>query len=170
MLNMELKQGFIPQFRPCGHAVSLGKHEEDERTVSMMVDVAASDDFSGLTVADVMLRRPKTLPTSATVGDVRSMLRNPSVQMVLIADRGRFCGAVTEIPEDARDDEQAISYADRHPESLPATESARTAFEVTARRPDRRVVVLDERSALLGLLCLDASRTRFCGGAHGAPE
>jgi hypothetical protein len=121
------------------------------------------DEWRGLTVADVMLRRPKALPSSSTVGDVRAMLGNPSVQMVLLADDGEFRGAITELPDEASTDDEALGYADRRPESIRPTEPASTGFELTARNPHRRIVVLDEQHALLGLLCLDRTRTRFCG-------
>jgi len=134
----------------------------------MLDDVAAQDEWDGLTVADVMLRRPKSLPRSATVGEVRALLVNPSVQMVLLADDGVFAGAVAELPETADDDEQALRYANEQPESIRPSEAAATGFALTAENPHRRVVVLDESGGLQGLLCLDQTRTRFCagGGSH----
>ena len=127
--------------------------------------MAAAEDFSRLTVADVMLRNPKTLPGSATVGDVRSLLSNPSVQMILLADGREFRGAIADVPEDAPDDDQALKYADGRPDSLSPSGSARDAFELAAKSPHRRVVVLDD-ARLVGLVCLDATRTRFCGGVR----
>lgn len=119
----------------------------------------------GAVVADVMLRDPKTLPADATVGEVRALLDRPSVQMVLLADAGVFAGAVTDLPAGAADDEPAAEVADATPPSLGPNESAATAFELAARLPHRRVVVLDDQRNLLGLLCLNAARTRFCGVA-----
>ena len=123
----------------------------------------------GLTVADVMLRHPKTLPAGASVGDVREQLERPSVQMVLLADSDTFRGAIAELPDDAVDDEPALRFADASPTSLRPGDDATTAFTVTAANPHRRVVVLDEGNALVGLVCLDETRTRFCGGGRGAP-
>lgn len=117
----------------------------------------------GLTVADVMLRDPKTLSAGATVGQVRELLARPSVQMVLLADAGVFTGAVTELPADAGDDDPAVAFADPSPVSVSPNESASTAFEIAARLPHRRVVVTDEQQSLLGLLCLNEARTKFCG-------
>ena len=117
----------------------------------------------GLVVADVMLREPKALPTAATVGQVRELLAKSSVQMVLLADAGVFTGAVTELPAGALDGEPVIGFADASPVSLGPDESASTAFELAARLPHRRVVVLDEQRNLLGLLCLNEARTKFCG-------
>jgi predicted transcriptional regulator len=119
--------------------------------------------FDGQLVTDVMLRSPKTLRSDATVEQVRELLRNASVQMVLLADGDSFRGAITEIPDDAAAGEAAIAFADRDPESIPPSASAEAAFELTARNPHRRVVVLDERRTLVGLVCLNEARTRFCG-------
>jgi CBS domain-containing protein len=126
--------------------------------------VQPSERFHGLKVADVMLREPKTAPSSATVGDVRALLAHPGVQMVLLADGALFFGAITEIPEGASDDEEALRYAEPSPESLRADEPAVTAFDRTSKNPHRRVVVLGEENELVGLVCLNQTRTRFCGG------
>ena len=120
--------------------------------------------FEGQLVTDVMLSKPKTLPTDATVRQVRALLGNTSVQMVLLADGGIFQGAITDIPSDAPDDADAIAFADPHPDSIAPSASADAAFEITAGNPHRRVVVLDERRTLIGLVCLNETRTRFCGG------
>jgi CBS domain-containing protein len=121
--------------------------------------------MDGQSTADVMLRNPKTLPGSASVADVRALLADhTSVQMVLLADGGTFRGAITELPDDAADTAPALDYADRAPATLAPTASAAEAFAAAAGLPHRRVVVLDEGGALLGLVCLDQTRTRFCGG------
>jgi len=129
---------------------------------------AAPEDFRGLTVADVMLRDPKTLPSSATVGAVRAQLGRPSVQMVLLADGNAFAGAITELPGEAADDQDVLAYADRAPVSLGPSVPAPTAFEVTAKSPHRRAVVLGEGNALLGLVCLDKTLTHFCGAPRAS--
>jgi len=126
--------------------------------------VQPPERYRGLRVADVMLRQPKTAPSSATVGAVRALLGHPGVQMVLLADGALFYGAITEIPESALDDEDALTYAEPSPEALRADEPAVTAFELTSKNPHRRVVVLGEENELLGLVCLNQTRTRFCGG------
>jgi CBS domain-containing protein len=119
-------------------------------------------------VTDVMLSKPKTVPSSATVAEVREQLANDSVQMVLIADGGRFRGAVTELPADADGGARALDFADTQPESLSPSATAEEAFARTAAHPDRRVVVLDDDGALVGLVCLDETRTRFCGRPNRA--
>jgi hypothetical protein len=113
--------------------------------------------------ADLMLRDPKTLAADATVGEVREQLENPKVQVVLLTDGQRFKGAVTALPTGAAPTDPALLYSDESPDSIGPDASAREAFERAAASPTRRVLVLDEDCNLLGLLCLDPTRTRFCG-------
>jgi CBS domain-containing protein len=113
--------------------------------------------------ADLMLRNPKTLAADATVAEVREQLDNPKVQMVLLTDGQTFKGAVTALPTGAAPTDVALLYSDASPESIAPDASADEAFERAAASPTRRVLVLDEDRSLLGLLCLDPTRTRFCG-------
>lgn len=112
---------------------------------------------------DLMLRDPKTLSADATVAEVRELLANPKVQMVLLAVGTAFEGAVTAIPADAEPAEPALAYADVSASTISPDAPAAEAFDRTAGSPTRRVIVLDEERNLLGLLCLDPSLTRFCG-------
>ena len=126
----------------------------------------------GLSVADVMLTTPKTLPSDITVAEAREALANEHVQMLLLTDGAVFRGAVTDIPGHADPASAALAYARPDAETIAATDSAETAYTLTSRNPHRRVIVLDH-GALLGLLCLNETRTRFCTGrrgAHTAPQ
>jgi CBS domain-containing protein len=116
--------------------------------------------------ADLMLRSPKTLTPDASVADVREQLANPKVQMVILAEGRAFRGAVTAIPDEASPTEFALTYIDANPETIPPRASAQEAFERAAASPNRRVIVLDDDNTLLGLLCLNSSRTGFCQTAE----
>jgi CBS domain-containing protein len=116
----------------------------------------------GQVAGDVMLREPKTLPGDATVEDVRAVLANPKVQMVLLADGPTFRAAITEIPGTAFADEPARSYADPDPETISPGELAEVAFRRATRASHRRVIVVGDEGELLGLLCLNPARTQFC--------
>ena len=120
------------------------------------------------TVADVMLTSPKTLRADATAGEARSQLERPSVQLVLLAERGVFRGAVAEIPAEAPADAPAQDFTLAAPPTIAPTDSAAAAFEQASAEPLRRLVVVGEADELLGLVCLNSSRTRFCGGASPA--
>ena len=51
-------------------------------------------EAENLTVAQVMLGRPKTVPPDATVADLRRLFENPSVRTALIVDGDAFVGTV----------------------------------------------------------------------------
>jgi CBS domain-containing protein len=121
----------------------------------------AIPDLAGLTAADLMLRSPKTLPGSATVQEVREVLANPRVQLVLLADGTVFRGALTTVPAGARDDEHAVGYATAAETIRPEAPGA-VAFERANASAHRRLVVLGEDDELLGLVCLNSTRTGFC--------
>src|SRR5262245_17686910 len=115
-----------------------------------------------MSAADPMLREPKTLTAEASVGEVRELLANPKVQMVLLAEGTAFRGAVTHIPAEASPRERAVEYLDTEAEIISPDASDDEAFERATASPHRRVIVLDEHDNLLGLLCLNQSRTGFC--------
>ena len=55
-----------------------------------------------------------------------------------------------------------MNYVDANAELISPDTSDDEAFERAAANPNRRVIVLDEDDNLLGLLCLNQSRTKFC--------
>ncbi len=121
-------------------------------------------------VTDVMLRDPKTVPWDATVAEVRDILAKPSVELLLLAEGKHFRGAIAHVPDNADPQSPARDFADLSPETISPTETAAVAFEMTARNPQRRVVVLDDDGILLGLVCVDRTLTRFCGIATRRPS
>ena len=116
-----------------------------------------------MVASDLMLENPKTLAADSTVAEVREQLDNPKVQMVLLTEGRVFKGAVTALPTGAAPTDLALLYSDGSPDSIAPDAPADEAFERAAASPTRRVLVLDEDDNLLGLLCLDPTRTRFCG-------
>ena len=116
------------------------------------------------TIADVMLRRPKTLAADATVADARAMLESKSLKLLLLVDDGRFVAAVSRIPEHAQEQEAALLFADEEP---PITTEAdlpvSVALERLGHQPGGRLIVVGEDRTLLGLVCLTASGNEFCG-------
>jgi hypothetical protein len=102
----------------------------------------------------------------ATVREVGELLANPRVQLVLLADDGVFRGAVTEIPADAGPQGAARHFAQPEPELIGPDEPAAVAFSRASESPFRRLVVVDDRHALLGLVCLNRASTGFCGASQ----
>ena len=125
------------------------------------------DDASGRLVRDVMVKRPKTLPADATVGDLRRQFENPRVQTALLADDGHFAGAIapTELPDTAEPSEPARAYARVDVPTLAPDATMAEALALLDARGDFRLVVLDgegDGATLAGLLCLDRRGTTFC--------
>jgi CBS domain-containing protein len=125
------------------------------------------DDAAGRLVRDVMVQRPKTLPADATVAELRRQFENPRVQAALLADGGRFTGAISpsELPADAPDDGAARDYARSDVPTLGPDATMAEALALLDERGDFRLVVLEgegDDATLAGLLCLDKRGTTFC--------
>lgn len=133
------------------------------------MSVLETESFDGRTAADVMLATPKSLPSDVTVAAARAILDDDHVQMLLLTDGPTFRGAVTRIPDDAHPEAQARLYVDTTTETIAPDEPATVAFDRTKLNPNRRVVVVDEAGTLLGLLCLDRTRTHFCRRGRSDP-
>lgn len=119
-----------------------------------------------LPVREVMVARPKTLPASATVADVRRMFENPHVETALLVDGTAFAGAIDrdDVPPSASDAAPALDLVNQAIPTARADASVRDAMAVLDPSDGRRLVILaDDGRTLAGLLCLDAPRTGFCG-------
>lgn len=116
-------------------------------------------------VIDAMVTRPKILAESDSVGDVRAMFLNDHVHMVLVvAADGTL---ITTIERDDLD----TSLREHAPASTLGTLAGRTihpgtflseALSLMQRSRRRRLAVVDDRGALIGILCLKRSGTGFC--------
>jgi CBS domain-containing protein len=123
------------------------------------------EETTGLTVGDVMIERPKTLPGDALVGDVRRAFANPSLRTVLLSDDGAFRGAIERdrLPPDAPDEELAAAFADTRPLTTTPATGMPEAIELLEGRVEPRLVVLDEDGVTLrGLLCFSRGADGFC--------
>jgi CBS domain-containing protein len=118
-----------------------------------------------LRVAEVMIAKPKTLPPTARVADVRDVFEKRNVRTVLLAEGGRFRGAIERdaLPLTATDDEPALRFADAEPLTTTPDMPMREVLPLLDGRAEPRLVVLDEDGVTLrGLLCADSSGTGFC--------
>ncbi len=126
----------------------------------------ASDEAAVLTVGEVMIPRPKTMPADALVADARRAFENASVRTVLLAsDDGTFRGAIERdaLPAAARDDEHAAIYADTEPVTTTPDTPIPEAIRLLEDQPEPRLIVLDEDGATLrGLLCFNRGSSEFC--------
>jgi CBS domain-containing protein len=118
-----------------------------------------------LTVAEVMLQRPKTLPVDATVGELRRLFEHSAVRTVLLVDGDAFAGTVErpDVPEDASDADPATAFARLDTERIGPDALVRDAMPRLERSGEGRLVVVDEDgSTLRGLLCLRSGHDSFC--------
>jgi CBS domain-containing protein len=119
----------------------------------------------GELVRDVMVRRPKTLPSGATVGDLRRLFGNSHVLTALLVDGDAFAGAVDRhsVPDHTPDDSPALDLATSGDVISPDDSMASAVSRLEALGTDRLVVL--EGSALVGLVCLTKDRAGFCRGS-----
>ena len=122
-------------------------------------------DALAMTVGEVMIRAPKTLPADARVGDVRQMFERPSIRSVLLADGERFAGVIERdgFPAEVPDDSPARPYAVLDVPSVTPALPMRDAVPLLEGCDEPRLVVLDEDGVTLrGLLCGNTNATGFC--------
>jgi CBS domain-containing protein len=114
------------------------------------------DEAIDQTVGEVMITRPKTLPSNARVADVRQAFERSSHRTVLLADGGRFAGAIERdaLPADASDAAPASAFVEFEPLSVTPDTPMSEAVSLLEGRDEPRLVVLDEDGVTLrGLLC-----------------
>jgi CBS domain-containing protein len=124
----------------------------------------------GLLVRDVMDAAPKTTPASLTVGALRAEFDGDAHhRMALLTEATVFLGAVErgDLPRDGAPDRPVADFA-RRPEHVIGPD--RPAEEALARLDSEaisRLIVLDDDGrTLLGLVCMDATRSHFCVAAR----
>jgi CBS domain-containing protein len=126
------------------------------------VDLRSAD---GLTVADVMVRRPKSVPREATVAEVRRKFEKPGLRTLLVVDGDAFCGTIerTDLPDSVPDEAPALDYARADAERVPPDLPVAEAMPLLEQDPEGRLVVVDPDGVTLrGLLCLKRDGERFC--------
>jgi CBS domain-containing protein len=122
---------------------------------------------SSLSVGDVMVAEPKTMPADATVADLRKAFANPHVISALLVDGESFAGMVHRDAlagaAAAADDAPALTLAATDAPRVTPSMPLPDAVAILDATDSRRLVVLaDDGETLAGLLCLDESRSSFC--------
>ncbi|HSD03422.1 MAG TPA: CBS domain-containing protein [Gaiellales bacterium] len=121
------------------------------------------DEAAVMTVAEVMISRPKTLPVTATVADARRMFENPSVRTALVAEDGRYTGELTRADIAGADDAAPIStVAAPAAGTVAQTETVAAALERMDAAGTDRLAVVDPDGTLRGLVCLSRSHGHLC--------
>jgi CBS domain-containing protein len=123
------------------------------------------DDAIAMTVGEVMMAAPKTLPADAPVAAVRAAFANPSVRLVLLADGDALRGAIDRaaLPAEGDPAEPASRYADPAPLTARPRMPVPEAFCLLERCREPRLAVLDDDGVtLVGVLCLHPASKSFC--------
>ena len=125
----------------------------------------ARDGAAGLRVGDAMIASPKTLPASATVGELRTAFANPHVEAALLVEGPELVGVVPReaLVDEMPDGRPARELADPEPATIGPDAPLREALARLDAADGRRLVVLDaDGTTLRGLLCLTGDRSGFC--------
>ena len=122
------------------------------------------------TVAEAMLAHPTLAGVDVTVGEMRSFLTGEHVHCGVIVSSGRRLRGVVLAGDlaDAPDDAPALSYASLEGRTVAATQDAEEAREAMVTSGTRRLAVVGEDQALLGLLCLKRTGRGFCSAGDVA--
>jgi len=119
------------------------------------------------TVADAMITAPKTLGVGASLADAERELADPHVHMLLLTGDGILHGTL--VREDLRHGldprRPAVSLATLAGRTIAPDRSLDEAALVLDRSMARRLAVTDHTGRLLGLLCLNRTRQRYCTDA-----
>ena len=122
------------------------------------------DEAAILTVGEVMISRPKTLPSTATVADARRLFENPSVRTALVVEDGRYAGELTREDVDGEDDDAAVAAlaSTCHRAPRRTTTPSPSALERMDAAGTDRLAVVDPDGTLRGLVCLSRSHGQLC--------
>jgi len=120
--------------------------------------------MSRVTVADHVVTQPVVHDCGTTVGELRALFLDDHIHMALLLDGQRLVSAVE------REDLE-VGLADGAPASpvgtligrvVPPGEPAAATLAWMRANGRRRLAVVSEGGALLGLLCLKANGSGFC--------
>ncbi len=119
------------------------------------------------TVADAMLTVPTTLGVEISLADARRALVDTHVHMLLLTRGGILHGTLVRddlLPElDPR--RPAVTLARLTGRTITPDRPLAEARRLLDRSMARRLAVTDDAGQLLGLLCLNRTRQRYCTDA-----
>ncbi len=128
-------------------------------------------DVAGRPVSRVITVRGKELAVDATVAEARAVFESSSVQLIPVLDGQAYVGSVTRDDLEGADDAALVTSLELStPPVTTASTEVSEALPVLDEDGSRRLVVLaDDRSTYVGLVCLTRDRARLCIDAecHG---
>lgn len=135
-----------------------------------MSSITVPLDSVGPRVGDAMLRSPRTLGPSTTVGEAREHFSRPLVLLLLVTDGDTYLGAVDRSDLVGRPDHETLgSIASRRFPEVRPDDLIDRALELLESASGDRLPVLRDDGTLAGLICLNRDEHRFCVDADRAP-
>lgn len=122
-----------------------------------------TDEADGLTVADVMHAGVTSMPSTATVAELRAWFAaGASRRLAVIADDGRYAGALTPgvVGADVPGDQPALAVARAHATVAPEVPAV-TGRDLALASQARRVPVVDSEGRFHGVLALTSDLQFF---------
>ena len=121
-------------------------------------------DLAERPISSTITVRGKELSVGDTVGKAREMFESSSVQLIPVLDGTAYVGAVARDDiADAQDAEPITAYAGRRPPTAIASTPVGDALPALDEDGGRRLVVLGEdQTTYVGLVCLTRDRSRLC--------
>ncbi len=120
-------------------------------------------------VGTVVMARGKELRTTDTVGAARAIFRRGETLVLPVLEDDRYLGSVTRalLEVDAPDDAPIASIATDAVPVAGAGTSTREALAILDADGGQRLVVLaDDQSTYVGIVCLRTDRVRLCVDAR----
>lgn len=125
-------------------------------------------------IGDAITTRGKELPETASVAEANALFASGSVQLIpLLHEDGGYVGALLrESLTDARADDPVGPLVNTETPVARASSPADEALALLDATGGRRLVVVDDAGAYVGLVCLRSDRARLCVDAecHAAPS
>jgi CBS domain-containing protein len=117
-----------------------------------------------------MVRRPTVLSAAAALAEVRGLLADGHVHMVLLTDGPRLRGTLvrSDLPATVDGCRPALPFARTDGRTVTADAAADEVLARMVRTGERRLAVVDGDGTLLGLLCRTRRGDGFCSDADVA--
>ena len=131
--------------------------------------MSAHDRCLPAAVGEAMIHHPKVWSADVTVADLRRAFDDDHLHAALVVDGGRLLAVVTR--EDIATSpaaDLARRYGHLRERVIDLDDDLARVWTGMARAGIRRPAVVDDESALLGLLCLKRSGRGFCSDADVA--
>jgi hypothetical protein len=111
-----------------------------------------------------MVTCPTVHDPSTTVGQLRAFFADEHVHAALLVEAGELLGVIerADLSADLCDEAQARTVARLDGRTVHPSEGVPGVLEAMKRSGRRRLAVVGDNGALLGILCLKASGRGFC--------